>query len=211
MLASCRQGDSTSDAPEARSPARQPASPVAPGPYAVSPEALDRYIGFQEQSLGLHAETVRELTALEKRDAGAGPEAAALVRRQGEAMMALRQNTGLTDRDVRELERIVGDVISRRALAATAEEASALSDLENLAARLSEKDREALEASLASVREQQRAFEALTEERKRYGDANVDAVLSRERELTRLWQRTIATFAGAEAPGDAGTPGRSRR
>ncbi|MGA9525409.1 MAG: hypothetical protein WBV82_28375 [Myxococcaceae bacterium] len=210
---SCRQGEAGADAPQARPPAEQPEIPVAPGQYAVTPEAVDRYLAFQDRSLKLHGETVRELIALEQRDAGTGPEAAALVRRQAEAVMALRQEAGLTDRDVRELERIVGDVISRRALAATAEEAAALSDLENLAARLSDADRTALETSLASVREQQRALEALTEERKRYGDANVDAVLSRERELTRLWQRTIVTFAaaGADAAGDAGTPARSRR
>ncbi len=209
LLSSCRQEGSGTVALPATVPSEPPGSTGDAGPYGVTSEALDRYIALQERSLAIHAETVRELGRMV--DAGTGPEAIALVRRHADAMSALRQQAGLTDRDARELERIVFDVISKRALAATGEEEASLTALENLAANLSEQDRARLEASLASVREQQRELEALTEERKRHGDANVDAVLSRERELTRLWQRTIATFAGADASTDAGSRSGSRR
>jgi hypothetical protein len=211
VLSSCRQDGGGTDVSGARPPAEAATVTEAPGPYGVTVEGLDRYLAFQEKALALHAQTVRELTALEQRDAGTGPEASALVRRQVEAITALRRDAGLTDRDVRELEQIVGEVISRRALASTAEEEASFTDLENLAARLSEENRARLQASLASVRAQQQALESLADERARYGDANVDAVLSRERELTRLWQRTIATFAGADVAVDAGSPAASPR
>jgi len=162
-------------------------------------EVLDRFLQYQDRALSLQLKTVAALEALEARDAGAGPEAISLVRDEAKALAALRSELKLSESEVLLLEQITGDVISRRALAATSEEEASLRELEVLAANLSETDRAKMEASLALVREEQKMLESLTPERARYGDENVDAVLARERELTRQWHRTLTAFAGRDA------------
>jgi hypothetical protein len=193
-------------------PSSAPSEPVAPvgldvqalptgvpeeptGPYVIRAAKLERFIEYQEKTLALYSEMLADLGRAEAEDAGAAAPVA-VVKRHAEAQERARRALGLTERDVRELERVVGDVISRRALAQVLDDGQSLQQLEALAARLGPGQRDELDRTLEQLRAQQAETVALSEERRKYGDANVDLVLSREEVLTRQWNHAISTFAG---------------
>ncbi len=64
-------------------------------------------------------------------------------------------------------------------------------------ARLPSEWQVAAEKSVAEIRKSQSTIQRLTEERAKYGSANVEVVLSREAELTQAWKETMAVFAPA--------------
>ncbi len=166
------------------------------GPYQIHPARLDKFIAYQEQTLALYQQMLAELGRVEGTDGGAAA-AVGLVKKHAQAQEKARRSLGLSERDVRELERVVGDVIARRALAQSLEGEKSLQELEGLAARLSPEQRGEVDKSIAARRAEYAGTLALTEERKKYGDENVDLVLTREEVLTQQWQQAIATFAGS--------------
>ena len=175
--------------------------------YAVAPEILDRFIRYQDRVLALQAEMLAELSRLEVIDGGLA--SAPLIRRQVEAEDRIRRELGLTERDVEELDAIVGDVISRRARLSIDGARETLLEMEALAARLPAEERPAFDATLAALRRQIDESRGLADERERYGVDNVERVLARETELTGQWNRAIDVFS-AVAP-EARKPNRRRR
>lgn len=182
--------------------------------YAVTQDGLERFIKYQERTLVLYAQMLDELGRADvPADAGTGAGAVARVKKHAEAQESVRRELGLSARDVRELERIVGDVISRRSVANAAEEDESIRQMQALAAKLPEEQRAEFEATIKLLREQQAQTRSLAQERAEYGDGNVDLVLSHEAELTRQWNEAISTFAGtqqkrpaARGEKDAGVP-----
>ncbi len=170
----------------------------AAAPYLIKEAKLERFIEYQEQTLSLYAQMLADLSKAESADGGAMAQVS-VVKRHAEAQERARRGLGLSERDVRELERVVGDVISRRAVAGSVDAEADMRQLEALAAKLGPEQRVELDRTLEQLRAQQKETAALTEERRKYGDRNVDLVLSREEVLTRQWNRAIATFSGAGA------------
>jgi hypothetical protein len=195
LLSSC------SRAPE-HSAQKTPADPGSghdgglPGPYLVVADTLDRFIRYQDRVLALQAEMLAELSRLEQVDGGAA--AVSVIRRQVEAEEGIRRNLVLTERDVEELEAMVGDVISRRATLTIDNARETLPEMETLASRLPAEQRAEFDATVAALRRQFEESRELAEERKRYGAENVERILAREAELTAQWNRAIAIFSGVE-------------
>ncbi|HZA49198.1 MAG TPA: hypothetical protein VE549_00570 [Myxococcaceae bacterium] len=167
---------------------------AGPAPYRVEPEAIERFIRFQERMLPLQARMLADLARADRADGGTATVAA--IRRHAEAEEAARRDVGLSERDVEQLESIVTDVISRRAAAAVDDSEATLREMEALAARLPVEQRTEFEATLGPLRRQVDQSRALAAERARHGSENVDRVLAREAELTEHWNRAIAVFAG---------------
>lgn len=167
--------------------------------YVITAQRLDRYIKYQDETLKLYAEMMAALDDVgQVADAGAAAGAAPIqvIRRHARAQERARRKVGLTARDVHELERVVGDVISRRAMAEALVTDAPVQEIETLAARLPTEQRGELVRTLENLKKREQETRTLAEERKKYGDANVDQVLTREQELTRQWNQAIATFAG---------------
>jgi hypothetical protein len=202
LLACSRQAQQTEagGGAEAGPPGVLEARAVQEGPYVVRLDVLDRYLAFQKEALELELATLRELTALEAQPDDPDGRFAVAVQREAEARASLRQRFELTLDDVEALERITSEVMARRALAATSEEQEQQRELEQLAARLSEEDREQLSPQLERARKEQRELLGLVAERAVHGDANVDVVLARERELTLLWHRTVEALTARGSP-----------
>lgn len=177
-------------------------------PYRMEPDKLDRFISYQERSLALYSKMLDELSRAEAQDGGAA-SSVARVRKHAAAQEHLRRELGLSERDVREMERIVGDVVARRAMVTSGTQDDSLQQMRALAAQMPEEQRAEFQATLATLERQQQQAAALTEERRKYGDANVELVLTREAQLARQWNRAIAAFSGAKLAAtraDAGTP-----
>jgi hypothetical protein len=166
------------------------------GPYLVVADTLDRFIRYQDRVLALQGEMLAELSRLEQVDGGAA--AVSVIHRQVEAEEGVRRNLALTERDVEELEAMVGDVISRRATLTIDNAREALREMEALASRLPAEQRAEFDATVAALRRQFEQSRELTEERKRYGAENVERILAREAELTAQWNRALAIFSGGE-------------
>lgn len=192
-------------------PVDAPLTPTSDGSkgaqYVITAQRLDRFIKYQEQTLKLYAEMMSALEGLEQPgDAGTRSGAAPIeiIRRHARAQEQVRRQVGLSAQDVHELERVVGDVISRRAMAEALVHEAPVQEIESLAARLPPEQRGELVRTLSNLKKREQETRTLEEERKKYGDANVDQVLTREEELTRQWNLSIATFAGmreaAQAP-----------
>lgn len=212
-LAGCQRASPSSlqsaDAGARPEPAAATAQAESPR-YGVEDATLQRYIAFQDQTMALYAELLEELARQEATDGGRdGPRAVALFRKHAAAQDRIRDELGLSDRDVHELERIVGDVISRRAVAPPKEQLDSLVRMEELASQLPEDQRADFARTVAGLKARVGANDPLTDERRKYGDDNVNRVLAKEAVLTRQWNRAIATFAGMKPekdPADAGTP-----
>jgi hypothetical protein len=183
--------------------ARQPPAPTEaqrPGasrpeldaaPVTLGPAHLDRFIAYQARVRGLQAELL-----------AAAPEALAQeLGRVAQAEEQLAQELQLTERELEALEAVVGDVLSKRALArveeGTGEEAAR--SLAELAVGLAPERREELEAVIAQLQAKEEA-ESLEAERARHGGALVALVLSREVDLLREWNATLALFAQDPEP-----------
>lgn len=178
-------------------------------PYLIREAKLERFIQYQERTLALYAQMLSDLAQVEGADGGPA-ESVAVVKRHAEAQERARRSLGLTERDVRELERVVGDVISRRSAAGGVDPDEEVKKLEALAEKLGPEQRVELDRTLEGLRAQQRETLALTEERRKYGDRNVDLVLSREEVLTAQWNRAISTFSGGTSTPNGAAPAPAR-
>lgn len=168
--------------------------------YAVLPGKLDRFIRYQEQSLALYSKMFEELEKGSGADAGVAASVAR-IREHALAEARLRESLGLSDGDVRALEQIVGDVVARRAAAAALRtEEDPVAKLKVLAAKMPGEQRAEFQATLAALELQRQAAGSLVEERRKYGDANVDLILTREAQLTAQWNQAISAFARGPGP-----------
>ena len=94
--------------------------------------------------------------------------------------------------DLEQLESMVTKVIGKRAFLREMADDKSLEMLENVKAKVPLHRQKDL-GQLASWNKAQRDQAlSLVEERKHYGDANVDLILSREAELLRIWDSELA-------------------
>ena len=94
--------------------------------------------------------------------------------------------------DLEQLESIVTKVIGKRAFARQLADDQSLEMLENVKAKVPLHRQKELEQLVSWNRAQRDQALSLLQERKRYGDANVDLILTREGELLRIWDSELA-------------------
>jgi hypothetical protein len=176
---------------------------AAAGPYVVTKEKLDAYVGYQRRMLEVYGSLLKGLHNLGALVDAGTPEAMAsaraglkVVEAKAKAEAEARAQAGLSEADVNGIAEVVTAVISQRQLGRTLQYEEELKKLEALQAKLPPEQQEGLAAQVASMRRQVEAFETLADARREYGDANVDVVLTREDDLMKNYQEMLRVFTG---------------
>jgi len=112
-----------------------------------------------------------------------------------EAEERARKENGLSSRELKAIDQMVREIIGKRVHAGGLFREDTLQRLEEMKAKLPPERRHDAEESIAQLKREQDEFSRLSEERKKYGDENVDAILARESELTECWKEAMALFA----------------
>lgn len=176
---------------EAARDARQEPSASASAEGAVAPlrltdEMLGSYVRYQERMLEAYGARV---------DGGGKVEVQQVVDAEEQA----RRQSGLERRELAEIEQMMRAVIGKRVYGAAVPGDDSLDRMRALQSKLSEQGRAEVSKSIGEVEKSQEELVRLTEERRRFGDANVDLLLAHEAELTKLWKQMMASFAPREA------------
>jgi hypothetical protein len=164
-------------------------------------DKLDRYLLYQKRMVALYSGLLKETGTIAK---GRGTQVhrreltpsrqGALEKLAAEEERA-RAQSGLSLEELSAMEQIVREVIGKRIYGAALSEDESVQRMEEMKAKLPAEWQAETEKSIAEIRRSQEAIHRLPEERSKYGNANVDIVLSREAELTRAWKETVALFA----------------
>jgi hypothetical protein len=172
-----------------------------PGKIALSPAKLMAYLQYQRGMLQVH----RELTGISgNRPRLSGKKKARpelpidgkdAIRAMAEAEERARKENGLSSGELKAIDQMVREIIGKRVHAGAQFREDTLQRLEEMKAKLPPERRHDAEESIAQLKREQDEFSRLSEERKKYGDRNVDAILDRESELTECWKEAMALFA----------------
>lgn len=182
-------------------PAGEGASPEDSGPYVISREKLDAYVGYQRRMLKVYENVQKELQGLDARILQDGsPEAAKarlkVIEAKAKAEEEARREAGLTEEDVNGIAEVVTAVISQRQLSRQMGFDEELKKLEEIQARLPPEQQKELAPQAERMRQRAQDFEGLAELRRAHGEQNVALVLTREQELTQAYQDMLKTFSG---------------
>jgi len=144
--------------------------------YQITPQKLDAFLRYHS------------LRSVELGDAGQ----TASAERQTRDFDQARTQAGLSVLDLEQLESMVTKVIGKRAFGRQMADDKSLEMLENVKAKVPLHRQKDLEQLAGWNKAQRDQALSLVEERKRFGDANVDLILSREAELLRIWDLELA-------------------
>ncbi|GEL72927.1 MULTISPECIES: hypothetical protein [Myxococcus] len=176
---------------------------VEAGPYTVTKEKLDAYVGYQRRMLEVYASLMKGLQNLGALVDAGTPEAMAAAREglkvveaKAKAEAEARREAQLSEADVNGIAEVVTAVVSQRQLGRTLQYEEELKKLEALQAKLPPEQQQGMAPQVASMRAQVEAFQTLADARRDYGDANIDVVLTREEDLIQNYQEMIRVFTG---------------
>jgi hypothetical protein len=176
-------------------------------PYVLTPAKLEAYVGYQRKVMDSYSVIARDLQAAKARllagpeTPGKGPslsESMKAIESKAELEAKARREAGLTEEDVNRIGGIVTDVITQRHMAAMLDLAGELKKLEEMQARLKPEQARELAPQVETMRKRVEETEKLVSVRKLHGDANVDLVLTHEKELMTNYQDMLRSF-GAKA------------
>jgi hypothetical protein len=172
-------------------------------PYVLTQEKLDAYVGYQRKVLDAYAAMSKALQVVQARAAAPGKDpglsdAMKAVESKAEAEARARTEAGLSEEDVNRIGVLVTDVVTQRHIAAMLDLAGELQKLEAMQARLKPEQQKELAPQIETMRQRVQETEKLVTVRKQHGDANVDLVLTREKELMLNYQDMLRSF-GAKA------------
>jgi hypothetical protein len=172
--------------------------------FVLTREKLDRYLAYQRQMVQLYSRLIKQAgqpksparDAQLRRSELTGERQAELEKLAVEEERA-RAQSGLSLAESRRIEQIIREVIGKRIYGLAVPEEDSVQRMEEMKTKLPPERQQETEKSIAEIRISQDAVKRLAAERAKYGSANVDAVLSREPELTQAWKETMALFANA--------------
>jgi hypothetical protein len=185
------------------------AAPLADaGPYRLTPAKLEGFLTYKRLVLEggePSAAQLREL--LRAMDAGE-PESVDrawdFLHAQGAREAAARSRSGLNSAEVRVIESMAADVAAARVFARPMGLGKLSEDLAAARSSLPPERQAAVDATLAALREDEARVERLADEREAWGDANVDLLLTREKELVRLYEVQVRGARDRLSVRDAG-------
>lgn len=165
----------------------------APGSQ-VTLEKLDRYIQYRRESdpiiLGMGESMLQE-------SANKGGSLMSRLAEMKKLDEAVRAKYGLSGEDFTRLDRMVRDICEARFMPDSAANRAMLQRFQEQAAGPRSDERSMAQGMLAMLRKQMEEGPRLVRQRKDYGDATVDLVLRREKELKEIWVRKDAATARA--------------
>jgi len=172
-------------------------------PYVLTQAKLDAYVGYQRKVLDAYAAMSKALQVVQARAAAPGKDpglsdAMKAVESKAEAEARARTEARLSEEDVNRIGVLVTDVVTQRHMAAMLDLAGELQKLEAMQARLKPEQQKELAPQIETMRQRVQETDKLVTVRKQHGDANVDLVLTREKELMLNYQDMLRSF-GARA------------
>lgn len=195
--AGCRTHPSTQTVSEAGPEVTEAAfsADAGPGPYHLTPAKLDAFLAYKRVLLEggePSATQLRELLrAVDAGEPDAVERAWAVLQAQGRREAAARAHTGLTSSEARVIESMAADVAAARLFVKPLGLGKLSEDLVAARNSVAPERRAALDATLEALREDEARVERLADEREAWGDANVDLLLTREKELVRLYEAQV--------------------
>jgi len=176
-----------------------PLARVAPtqdaGPYGLTAAKLEAFLEYKRALLNggePSAAQLRELLrAVDAGEPDAVDRAWAVLRAQGTREAAARARVGLGPAEVRLIESMAADVAAARVFARPVGLGKLSEDLAAARNSLPPDRRAAVDSTLTALREDEARVERLADEREAWGDANVDLLLTREKELVRLYEAQV--------------------
>ncbi len=168
---------------------------VDAGPYRLTAAKLEAFLEYKQlllQGGEPSSAQLRELLqAVDAGEPGAVQRAWSVLSAQGQREAAARQRTALSAAEVRLIESMAADVAAARLFTHPLGLGKLSDDLAAARSSLPADKREAVDATLAALREDEARVEHLADEREAWGDANVDLLLSREKQLVRLYEEEV--------------------
>jgi hypothetical protein len=190
---------SAAPSPGEQASAEEPEAGAHAGPYALTKEKLDAYVGYQRKLLEAYDTLLKDLAQAKKASKQGDEQAEVnatmkLIEGKARAEEAARKEAGLSEEDVNGIADVVTAVIGQRQMIQALQMDEELQKLEEMQAKLTPEQREELAPQVAAMRERVEEVQKLTEVRSTYGDANVDLVLTREADLAKNYQDMLSTF-----------------
>ncbi len=153
------------------------------GGLRLTAEGLERYLAYQKRALEVWAP--------------AGGSKAALRTRAAQEEKA-RQESGFSEEELEDLERMVNAVMAKRSQLRSVDYAGLISQHEQLLEKLPPESKEAVQRQLDGLRRTRDELTALEPEKAAYGAANVEVLLTRDDELLKGWSRMLQIWAGTK-------------
>jgi hypothetical protein len=170
-------------------------------PYALTQQKLDAYVGYQRRMLDVYAATlsppaVKAVRAGTPSDTQALAESMKRIESKAQKEAEARREANLSEEDVNRIGALVTDVIGERHLAAMMDLGGELQKLEATRAKLSPEQQQEMDPEIEALRKQVQKMEKLEALRATHGNANVDLVLTREKDLLKNYQDMLRAFGG---------------
>jgi hypothetical protein len=175
--------------------------------FALAREQVDRFVKYQTRLVELYDQVLKQREGekaapiARKPDGGvADPVKVSLqlFEAKARAEEQARNEAGLSMAEVRGIEPIVAEVINERTNARDENVEGAIQQYEAMRAKLPEDQRKPVEEQLADLEADHERRMKNVDQREKFGDAAVDAVLTREADLARLrieWVKRIAALS----------------
>jgi hypothetical protein len=199
LLVLCSAGCRTNPAPPAASDGGAGGVTAAfsadAGVYRLTPAKLDAFLAYKRALLEggepSGAQLRELLRAVDAGEPDAVERAWSVLRALGVREATARARAGLSPAEVRIIESMASDVAAARVFVRPMGLGKLSEDLAAARNSLPADRRAAVDATLESLKEDEARIERLADERAAWGDANVDLLLTREKELVRLYEAQL--------------------
>jgi len=183
------------------------AAPAAGARFPLAREQVDRFVKYQTRLIELYDQVLKQregekaAPVARKPDGGvADPVKVSLqlFEAKAKAEEQARAEAGLSMQEVRGIEPIVAEVINERTNARDENVEGAIQQYQAMRDKLPEDQRKPVEEQLADLKADHERRMKNADQREKFGDAAVDAVLTREADLARLrieWVKRIAALS----------------
>jgi hypothetical protein len=182
--------------------------PEDAGAYRLTAAKLDAFLEYKRALLEggePSAAQLRELLrAVDAGEPDAVERAWAVLHALGTRESVARAHSGLSPSDVRTIESMAADVAAARVFVRPMGLGQLSDDLAAARNSLPPDSRAAVDATLEALKEDEARIERLADEREAWGDANVDLLLTREKELVRLYEARLRGARERLGAADAG-------
>jgi hypothetical protein len=206
-LLACKKDKAAPPSGEPLEGAAAAEDPAAAGPYTLSPDKLDRYVKYEAKMIEVMAGTMKDVAAFEARAdagkyagalgaAGGMSDAVAVTRKRAEAEEAARKQVGLSSDELDRIDQVVHDIIAKRLVSKDVVDDSMIASMESMRDRMPKDQQASLDRPISEMKKLRDDVKNLTEERQKFGDANVDLVLSREADLMKNWEAQMNALGG---------------
>jgi hypothetical protein len=193
--AGCRTNPATQAASDGGADGVAAAFSADAGTYRLTAAKLDAFLEYKRAILQggePSAAQLRELLrAVDAGEPDAVERAWAVLHALGAREVAARVRSGLSPAEVRTIESMASDVAAARVFVRPMGLGKLSEDLAAARNSLPADRRAAVDATLESLKQDEARIERLADEREAWGDANVDLLLTREKELVRLYEAQL--------------------